>query len=106
MTGIVAAHRGNVVNRMGDGMLATFDGPARAVHYAASLRGTAASLGTTLRSAWVACLLGLAFGTRAPIAPGDERRFGDATDGAVMTSWSHPSWTGSSNNRSSSSSGA
>jgi class 3 adenylate cyclase len=81
MTGIVAAHRGNVVNRMGDGILATFDGSARAVHCVASLRDTAASLGTTVRSAWVAYLLGMAFGQRALIAPGDERHFGDAADG-------------------------
>jgi class 3 adenylate cyclase len=28
MTRVIADHRGRVVNRMGDGRLATFDGPA------------------------------------------------------------------------------
>jgi hypothetical protein len=34
----VATHRGRVIKKMGDGILATFDGPARAVHCAAAIR--------------------------------------------------------------------
>ena len=34
----VAAHRGHVIKKMGDGILATFDGPARAVRCAEAIR--------------------------------------------------------------------
>jgi len=46
----VAAHRGRVVKTMGDGMLATFDGPARAVRCAAAIRAAAAECGVELRA--------------------------------------------------------
>jgi class 3 adenylate cyclase len=45
----VAAHRGRVVNRAGDGVLAVFDGPARAVRCGASLRDALTADGCTLR---------------------------------------------------------
>jgi class 3 adenylate cyclase/pimeloyl-ACP methyl ester carboxylesterase len=47
---IVADHRGRVVKHTGDGILATFDGPARAVRCGAALIAAAASSGITLRA--------------------------------------------------------
>jgi class 3 adenylate cyclase len=47
---IVADHRGRVVKQMGDGTLATFDGPARAVRCAAALIDAAQTQGITLRA--------------------------------------------------------
>jgi pimeloyl-ACP methyl ester carboxylesterase len=41
----VAAARGRVVGTSGDGLLATFDGPGRAVHAAGAVRAVAAPLG-------------------------------------------------------------
>lgn len=46
----VSSYRGRVVTRLGDGMLATFDGPARAVRCAAAIRDRLAASGLTVRS--------------------------------------------------------
>jgi class 3 adenylate cyclase len=46
----VAAHRGRIVNRAGDGVLAVFDGPARAVRCAAVVRDQLATEGCQLRA--------------------------------------------------------
>jgi class 3 adenylate cyclase len=46
----VAAYRGRIVKPTGDGILATFDGPARAVRCAAELLDAAAAQGITLRA--------------------------------------------------------
>lgn len=46
----VTAHRGEVVNTLGDGVLATFDGPGRAVRCALGLRDAVAPLGLDVRS--------------------------------------------------------
>jgi class 3 adenylate cyclase len=50
MARIVSEYRGLLVKMTGDGILATFDGPARAVRCAAALREAAASQGITLRT--------------------------------------------------------
>jgi class 3 adenylate cyclase len=50
MDRIVTAHRGRVVRQTGDGILATFDGPARAVHCAAAMLDAAQEAGVTLRA--------------------------------------------------------
>jgi class 3 adenylate cyclase len=47
---IVAEYRGRIIKQLGDGTLATFDGPARAVRCAAALRGAATDQGLTLRA--------------------------------------------------------
>jgi class 3 adenylate cyclase len=47
---IVAEHRGRVVKHTGDGILATFDGPARAVRCATELLNAAAAQKITLRA--------------------------------------------------------
>ena len=47
---IVADHRGRVVKQLGDGTLATFDGPARAVRSAATLIDAAQTQGITLHA--------------------------------------------------------
>jgi class 3 adenylate cyclase len=47
---IVAGYRGRVVKSTGDGILATFDGPARAVRCAQALLDAAAEQGVTLRA--------------------------------------------------------
>jgi len=46
----VSAHRGRVVKTLGDGILATFDGPARAVRCAAAIRDQLAQRGVTVRA--------------------------------------------------------
>jgi class 3 adenylate cyclase len=46
----VAAYRGQVIKTLGDGVLATFDGPARAVRCAAAIRDVVAEQGITLRA--------------------------------------------------------
>jgi class 3 adenylate cyclase len=46
----VTAYRGRVVKTLGDGILATFDGPARAVRCAAAIRNTVAENGITVRA--------------------------------------------------------
>ena len=46
----VAAHRGHVIKKTGDGILATFDGPARAVHCAEAIRDAVAERGVVVRS--------------------------------------------------------
>lgn len=46
----VARHRGQAVKSLGDGWLATFDGPARAVRCALALRPAIAGLGLELRA--------------------------------------------------------
>jgi pimeloyl-ACP methyl ester carboxylesterase len=46
----LALHRGHEVKTMGDGFLATFDGPARAIRCAAALQGEVASLGIEVRA--------------------------------------------------------
>ena len=46
----VARFKGRVVDRAGDGMLATFDGPARAIACARSLRGGVAGLDLQIRA--------------------------------------------------------
>ena len=50
MAGLVASYRGRVVKSTGDGILATFDGPARAVRCAAEMIDAAAGQGITLRA--------------------------------------------------------
>jgi pimeloyl-ACP methyl ester carboxylesterase len=46
----LALHRGREVKTMGDGFLATFDGPGRAIRCAAALREEVASLGIEVRA--------------------------------------------------------
>ena len=46
---VIAEHRGEVVNTTGDGAVAIFDGPGRAVHAAGAIRAAAAPLGLTVR---------------------------------------------------------
>jgi class 3 adenylate cyclase len=46
----VAAYRGQVIKTMGDGYLATFDGPARAVRCAADIRDAFAGHGIAIRT--------------------------------------------------------
>jgi class 3 adenylate cyclase len=46
----VERHRGRKINTTGDGMLATFDGPARAVRCAQAICGTVRSLGIAVRA--------------------------------------------------------
>jgi pimeloyl-ACP methyl ester carboxylesterase len=46
----LALHRGREVKTVGDGFLATFDGPARAIRCAAALRGELSSLGLEVRA--------------------------------------------------------
>ena len=50
MDRLVASYRGRVVKSTGDGILATFDGPARAVRCAAEMIDAAAQQGITLRA--------------------------------------------------------
>jgi class 3 adenylate cyclase len=47
---LVADHEGRMVKQTGDGILATFDGPARAVRCAAALLEAASAQGITLRA--------------------------------------------------------
>ena len=47
---IVGRHRGNLVKNTGDGILATFDGPGRAVHCALAFSSAARQLGLPLRA--------------------------------------------------------
>jgi class 3 adenylate cyclase len=47
---IVAKYRGRVIKQLGDGILATFDGPARAVRCASALIQAANAQGITLRA--------------------------------------------------------
>jgi class 3 adenylate cyclase/pimeloyl-ACP methyl ester carboxylesterase len=46
----VAAYRGRIIKTLGDGILATFDGPARAVRCAAAIRDTLADHGIPVRA--------------------------------------------------------
>jgi len=46
----VERHRGRVVKTMGDGFLATFDGPARAIRCACSARDAMRDLGIEVRA--------------------------------------------------------
>ena len=46
----VERFRGRLVNTTGDGVLATFDGPARAIHCARALSDSVAELGVDIRS--------------------------------------------------------
>ena len=46
----VAAFRGNEINTTGDGLLATFDGPARAIRCACAIRERVRSLGLQVRT--------------------------------------------------------
>jgi class 3 adenylate cyclase len=48
--GEVERHRGRVVKTLGDGMLATFDGPARAIRCAEALRDRLRPLGVEIRA--------------------------------------------------------
>src|SRR6202022_2765683 len=43
-------HRGRLVKSTGDGVLATFDGPARAIRYATALRDALRSLDIDIRA--------------------------------------------------------
>jgi class 3 adenylate cyclase len=47
---IVEQHRGRLIRTTGDGMLATFDGPGRAIHCAAALRDALRALGLEIRA--------------------------------------------------------
>lgn len=49
-TSVIAAHDGRIVKHMGDGLLATFDGPARAVECAEALLSAVEDLGVELRA--------------------------------------------------------
>jgi class 3 adenylate cyclase len=46
----VERYRGRIVRTTGDGMLATFDGPARAIHCAVAVRDAVRSLGLEMRA--------------------------------------------------------
>ena len=46
----ITRHRGKLIKTTGDGLLATFDGPARAVQCAAAIRERLRPLGITLRA--------------------------------------------------------
>src|SRR5439155_14315341 len=46
----ITRHRGKLIKTTGDGLLATFDGPARAVQCAAAIRERLRLLGITLRA--------------------------------------------------------
>lgn len=46
----LAAHGGMEIDRAGDGLMATFDGPSRAIRFALAAQRDAASLGLSLRS--------------------------------------------------------
>lgn len=46
----VLTHRGRLIKTLGDGILATFDGPARGVHCAAALRDALAGQGIQIRA--------------------------------------------------------
>ena len=46
----IGRHRGRLIDRAGDGLFATFDGPARAVRCAASLRDRVKGIGIDLRA--------------------------------------------------------
>ena len=46
----LAAFRGREIDTTGDGFLATFDGPARAIHCAVQIRDAVRSLGVTIRA--------------------------------------------------------
>jgi class 3 adenylate cyclase len=48
--GIAATHRGRVVKKLGDGILATFDGPARAVRCALAIRDELSAHGVVVRA--------------------------------------------------------
>jgi class 3 adenylate cyclase len=50
MDQVITTHRGRFVKQTGDGILATFDGPARAVHCAAAILDNARDQGITLRA--------------------------------------------------------
>ena len=50
VTNELERHRGKVVRIEGDGTLATFDGPARAVHCATAIRDSMAPLGLAIRA--------------------------------------------------------
>lgn len=47
---IVDQHRGRLIRTTGDGMLATFDGPGRAIHCAGALRDALGTLGLEIRA--------------------------------------------------------
>lgn len=47
---LIEQHRGRFVKNTGDGLLATFDGPARAIRCAQELRSASASLGVAIRA--------------------------------------------------------
>jgi class 3 adenylate cyclase len=49
-TNLIAQHRGRTVKSTGDGVLATFDGPGRAIRCACSIRDSVRSLGVDLRA--------------------------------------------------------
>lgn len=46
----IARHRGREIRTTGDGMLATFDGPARAIRCASAIRSTVRQLGIDIRA--------------------------------------------------------
>jgi class 3 adenylate cyclase len=50
MDRVVTSYRGQVVKQLGDGILATFDGPARAVRCAAAILDAASTQGISLRA--------------------------------------------------------
>jgi class 3 adenylate cyclase len=47
---MVAQHRGTLIKTTGDGILAIFDGPGRAIHCALALTAAAARMGLQLRA--------------------------------------------------------
>ncbi len=65
----VDRHRGRLVKMTGDGVLATFDGPGRAVRCAGAIRG---------------CLLGLGIETRAGLHTGEIEILGEDVSGIAI----------------------
>ncbi len=47
---LIAVHAGNLVKKTGDGILATFDGPGRAVGFASALRTDLSNIGLEIRT--------------------------------------------------------
>jgi class 3 adenylate cyclase len=53
----LAAYGGREVKTMGDGFLATFDGPAKAIRCACTIAERSSSEGIEIRAAWGSALL-------------------------------------------------
>jgi class 3 adenylate cyclase len=87
MDAIVGAHRGKVIKQTGDGTLAVFDGPARAVRCADAMHAEAASQGIALRAGLHTGEIEYRAGDLAGIAVHIASRVADlAGDGEVLVS--------------------